>query len=653
MFGKQDYDPNSPEAQAMKSQVLGVAHVMASPTNPRKTFDAAKHADMVDSVTRHGVLQPILVRPWPQHYPYQGDIMPMWEIIAGERRWRAAKDAGRTIMPGIVRYLDDREVLEIQVIENLQRDDLHPLEEAESYDLMMRTHGYSADELAEKIGKSREYIYGRLKLISLCPEARTPFREGIVSSSVALLVARIPSPTFQQAAMDHIVAPWGREDNGPLTYKAAHQYVQGKYMLKMSTAPFATDCPDLLASAGACTTCPKRTGADPVIFADVSADMCTDPECWADKKHAQVMRKLIEAKETGQKVITGAAAKKLAPYGMQSTLTGYLRLDEKNYQAQGDNWGKTTRELLGERIPTITLIEDLDKGVLVECIKIEALREALKGTGVRVSSNTPSRSPDDIRAEKEAKAESVFRRRLLKTIHTEQRQAAANSHGELGEADMKLVARQFWARIGSDSQKRLAAMWAEDGTVGSAGADPVVQITEWIDIMTEADLVVLLTDCALVGMTDCPSYARDFSTPSQLLSAARRLSVDPAAIRAEIEAGKKPKTGTKSSEKTAFDPTPAARAGDVKGASEGLEAAAPVSQPQPAAKAARAAKTKAPAEKPKVKAAGAARTAKEKALKSGRASPSRGTKNPRTADEDAGAPARDDKTVDMFVEGAA
>ena len=122
------FDPDSPEAQRCRSLPLGVHTLHPSPTNPRTHFDVA---ELTESVRENGVMTPLLVRPWPADYPYQGD-MPLYEIVAGERRWRAATAAGLQLVPGIVRGdLSTAQVVKLQLIENLQREDLHELDEAE------------------------------------------------------------------------------------------------------------------------------------------------------------------------------------------------------------------------------------------------------------------------------------------------------------------------------------------------------------------------------------------------------------------------------------------------------------------------------------------------------------------------------------------
>ena len=181
---------NAPEPISA-ALLLPIDRIIISPTNPRKHFNEAALGELAASIAQHGVLQPILVRKWtidckmPKGKCY-GDMHGMHEIVCGERRWRASQIAGRAEILAIVRELSDLQVLEIQVVENLQREDVHPIEEAEGYERLIKWHGYSADTLAEKVGKSRAYIYARLKLTALAPVAREAFFSGKLTASTAL-----------------------------------------------------------------------------------------------------------------------------------------------------------------------------------------------------------------------------------------------------------------------------------------------------------------------------------------------------------------------------------------------------------------------------------------------------------------------------------
>ena len=134
--------------------------ITPNPDQPRMTFDEDALAELAASITEHGVLQPILVRPT--------DEIQRFQLVAGERRWRAARAAGLKEIPALIEQLDDETAMEIGIIENRQREDLSPLEEAMIYDRMTHEHGYSVRRLAQKLGKDKGYIENRLRLLEYC-----------------------------------------------------------------------------------------------------------------------------------------------------------------------------------------------------------------------------------------------------------------------------------------------------------------------------------------------------------------------------------------------------------------------------------------------------------------------------------------------------
>jgi len=141
---------------------LPVERIVPSPEQPRLAFDAETLHELAASIREHGVLQPILVRPLGEQY----------QIVAGERRWRASREAGLDTIPALVEEIDDDTALEIAIIENLQREDLSPLDEAAMYDRMIREHGYSVRKLAQKLGKDKGYLENRLRLADAPAEIR-------------------------------------------------------------------------------------------------------------------------------------------------------------------------------------------------------------------------------------------------------------------------------------------------------------------------------------------------------------------------------------------------------------------------------------------------------------------------------------------------
>jgi ParB/RepB/Spo0J family partition protein len=144
-------------------RVVPVENITPNPEQPRMVFDEETLSELSASIQEHGVLQPILVRPLGNNE---------YQLIAGERRWRASKAAGRTTIPALVEEIDDDTALEISIIENLQREDLSPLDEASMYDRMIREHGYSVRKLAQKLGKDKGYLENRLRLADAPEEVR-------------------------------------------------------------------------------------------------------------------------------------------------------------------------------------------------------------------------------------------------------------------------------------------------------------------------------------------------------------------------------------------------------------------------------------------------------------------------------------------------
>ena len=168
-------------------QLAPIESLKPNPDQPRKVFRPEDLSELSQSIRDKGVLQPILVRAQPGE---DG----VWQIIAGERRWRAAQTARLTAVPIIVRQMDDLEVLEVAIIENVQRADLNPLEEAQAYASLMERFGRTQDAVAGIVGKSRSHVANTLRLTHLTPRVKELVGEGILSAghARALLTARDP-----------------------------------------------------------------------------------------------------------------------------------------------------------------------------------------------------------------------------------------------------------------------------------------------------------------------------------------------------------------------------------------------------------------------------------------------------------------------------
>ena len=166
---------------------IAIDLIRRNPSQPRRSFDEAGLRDLAESLKTRGVLQAILVRPDPKE-------PGKYQIIAGERRWRAARMAGLGTIPAVVRNTDELELLEIGIIENVQRTDLNPIDEAEAYDALMKRFGRTQEGLATGVGKSRAHIANTLRLLQLPDGARAHIREGRISAGHARAALGAPNP---------------------------------------------------------------------------------------------------------------------------------------------------------------------------------------------------------------------------------------------------------------------------------------------------------------------------------------------------------------------------------------------------------------------------------------------------------------------------
>lgn len=283
------------EAKDQAYKILALDKIRESKTNPRKTFNAQALEDLAKSVKEKGIIVPPLVRPVDDHF----------EIVAGARRFRAARKAGLEEIPVLVRELTDEQALEAQVIENLQRADVHPLEEGEGYDALLKTGKYDVEGLATKVGKSLSYIYQRLKLAELIDPAKKAFVEEKITAGHAIMIARLQEKDQKEALDACFSDEWRHGSNGPVlvSTRSLAGWIADNIHLDLHSAPFKKDDAELVPAAGACTKCPKRTGNCPQLFDDIAKkDTCTDRECFQSKQLAFVNKTKADLEGTGKEV---------------------------------------------------------------------------------------------------------------------------------------------------------------------------------------------------------------------------------------------------------------------------------------------------------------------------------------------------------------
>lgn len=506
--------------KALASTIVDIAigHVHESKVNPRKVFRGIE--ELAADVGALGILEPLLVRPI-------SGAGGNFEIVFGARRYRAAKIAKLATIPCLVRELSDLEAYERMVAENNHRDDLHPLEEAESYEHFHKVHGLSVDDIAAKVGQNRAHVYARMKLLALCPDARKAFYDGKITPSVALYVARIPHEKLQRDALKEIIEGTYEKDE-PMGARRAFSIIEHRFMLRLVDAPFDKKDETLVPAAGSCSDCPNRTGNQKELFADVkSADVCTDPSCFADKRKAHTKKVLAAASEKGQTILEGKKAEAALMYG-----SPFVRLDEQDHTEKGK--GRTYRaQLKGADLETTLAVDS--RGDVRELVKRADAAKVVKHLGEKKGA---SMSEDEKKGRENAKKKKVVTREVLAAI--------------VAKAEKAEPTKAFWGML----CRLLALLAHNDAVVGvlqrrdviekrKMGADNRQSLRAYIEKLPPDEARGLAVELAAsFGAFDFSPYNMD-PLGKGLQIAASYYSVDVAKARAKALEALKAKKATK------------------------------------------------------------------------------------------------------------
>jgi ParB/RepB/Spo0J family partition protein len=248
-------------------------------------FDEQKLQELANSIKSIGVQQPIIVRR----------RNPGFDLVAGERRWRATKIAGLETVPAVIRDLSDADVLHIQVIENIQREDIHPLDECNGFfRLMSGPIAYTTADIANEVGKSESYVSQRLRLKHLLPEAVTAFEENQILLGHSILIARLEDKEQKEALKWTLPDPHNQWSSlKPV--KDLRDWIERNVYLDLTKAAFPKKSDNLIPNAGSCLLCRKRTDFDPALFPEINENaFCLDKECFNKKieKHLENQKEI-------------------------------------------------------------------------------------------------------------------------------------------------------------------------------------------------------------------------------------------------------------------------------------------------------------------------------------------------------------------------
>lgn len=483
-------------------------------------FDEAKLNQLAESIRAVGVQQPAVVRPLtPRELDSSceaPDRDPSYQLVAGERRWRASKIAGKDTLPCVVRELDDVTALKIQTIENLQREDVHPLDEAEGYKRLISDAGYDVELIAQDLGKSNSHVYQRLKLLEMIPPARNLLVEGTITVGHAILIARL-----EQAAQKECVSYLRPRNYGEIpSVRELGFFIHNRILLDLAKATFKKDDAELVRAAGPCTLCPKRTGYQPALFADIAKnDYCLDRACFQGKIAALVSQREKELKKVKAehiKVILGPL-----------DFAEEQKLQKKGVLARY-NWEECKAK---------------DKGAMRALVV--AGTEAGKLTwGRKPTRQAYEKPPEQVERERKErekrKRETAIRLRMYERL-IEEAESAITGFGALPVELLRLIVRRTFIRVDSNVRNKLAKM---HGAERPPKED--YKNNEWsrphesdvflktIDSFGESGLQLLLVKClAIEHVLSGYSYGSKKGPTYDALTA---LELDPEEIKKKVAA---------------------------------------------------------------------------------------------------------------------
>lgn len=286
---------------------LPLNEIIRNKNNPRSEIDKNNLTELAESIKAVGIINPITVRNLNKDAMEEAINRSKYEIVSGERRFKAAEIAGLKTVPAIIRNLSDDQMMEVIIIENLQRKEIHPLDEASGFNFLMKTGRYKEEAIGDKVGKPASYVVRRLKLLNLIDQVKKSFRKNELTLGHALEFARL-----NEKQQDKMVKWMENHKYSNPTAARLKEAIQQTFYLNIKDAVFDIEDDLLLIDLPAkhkyfgvlsCKMCPKRSGFNTNLFDDITDDVCTDPDCYNTKLTAHIKKVISTYKEKGKPIV--------------------------------------------------------------------------------------------------------------------------------------------------------------------------------------------------------------------------------------------------------------------------------------------------------------------------------------------------------------
>jgi ParB family chromosome partitioning protein len=515
-------------------QVLPIGKVFESPLNPRKTFNEKKMAELVESIRAKGILVPLLVRPCKE-----SRIAPLdqFEIAAGHRRYRAGIKAELTEVPVFIREMSDSDFLEVLIIENDKHEDLEPLEQAQGYRTLMEQMHYDVAAISDKVCKSESWIYQRIKLLELIPEAQEQLANEKITAGHAILIARL-QPDQQKELLKKesgLYEGWGN-DRTVVSVRDLANHIERQIHLDLNSASFKKTDPDLVPEAGPCTTCQKRTGFVPALFPEIKKkDTCTDPSCFNKKVAAFSARWLSKQSEDSDVPplhLSGSSnyRMKKAPEDPEVPVPANLYhviTDKKKGSCPSAREGIITEGSHEGRILTVCT----DPACKVHHGRSDSYSSSPEGQKYKAQQKA---------AEEKRKTEETVRLRIIDAILPDT--------GDLSQADLIFLAEQLFDELWDEHRKKILSRHEIEPVKIQYGFDKEGPMKKYIATLNKPNLNRLLMEMGLIRHRENPRRLMG-KRGDPILETAARYGVDHKKIEAQVKAEAKAKEAEKKSKK--------------------------------------------------------------------------------------------------------
>jgi ParB family chromosome partitioning protein len=500
-------------------QIILIEKLKPSSLNPRHYINEAKMNELTESIRKVGIRVPLLVRPYDGYY----------EIAAGHRRLQAAQAVGLKTVPVLIQEMNDTEFLELLTFENLHHEDIHPLDEANGYRTLIDKAGYDVAAIAARLGKgkSESYIYQRLKLLDLIPEAKELFFKEVITAGHAILIARLQEKDQKQILKEGLYDSYwdgGRQVKTITSVRQMAHYINQNIHLDLNSASFSKKDPDLLPSAGPCTICLKRTGFLPQLFPDIKKDTCTDRTCFHAKIQAFMDQWIQEQSQNTD----------VSPLRLSQAWDGRVK------KLPDDLTKPITRDLYHEIEGKKDSCNSVREGIVIDGhergqIKKVCVDPKCERHHGRQSSNDPGMKiwkAQQKAAQEKKKIEETIRFKILDAI-------LSKSKGDLSKQDLIFIAQQLFDELCDEYRKKILSRHDIKPIKQQYGYDQITPMKKFIEDCHEKEINKLLMEMAMIRNI-VPRWD-GAKRPDILLTIADRYGVDPKAIGKEVTAIKEKK----------------------------------------------------------------------------------------------------------------